>query len=235
MGTVPVTNVKGDSPLLNRRQILQRIGAASLAAGFVWTGDEVASARDLARAARVAAQPAAPYQPKFFTAHEWETVRVLVDLIIPRDERSGNATDAGVPEFMDFILSDEPRGAEDTPRQTAMRGGLAWIDLECQRRFDKTFVACADAERTALLDDISIPPPAPASSLETGPDETPALPALSHGRAFFASFRDLTATGFWTTKMGMADLQYMGNRYVAEWNGCPDEALKKLGVSYPGV
>lgn len=234
MGTVPVTNVKGDSPLLNRRQILQRLGAASLAAGFVWTGDEVAAASDLAQAARAAAKPAAPYAPKFFTAHEWETVRGLVDLIIPRDERSGSATDAGVPEFMDFILGDEPRGAEETPRQTAMRGGLAWIDLECHRRFDKTFVACTEAERTALLDDISTPPPpGPASSLEAGPDETPVLPVLSHGRAFFASFRDLTATGFWTTKMGMEDLQYVGNRYVAEWTGCPDEQLKRLGVSYP--
>jgi hypothetical protein len=158
---------------------------------------------------------------------------VLVDLIIPRDERSGSATDAGVPEFLDFILIDEPRLAEETSRQTAMRGGLAWIDLECQRRFDRTFVACTEAERTALLDDISKPPP-PAAALSGGRDdmdEAPQLPVLSHGRAFFASFRDLTATGFWTTKMGMEDLQYQGNRYVASWNGCPDEALKKLGVS----
>lgn len=234
MGTVPVTNVKGDSPRYDRRQVLQRLGAASLAAGFVWTSDEVSAAHDLAQAARAAARPAGPFQPKFFTAHEWETVRVLVDLIIPRDERSGSATDAGVPEFLDFILIDEPRLAEESPRQTAMRGGLAWIDLECQRRFDKMFVACAEAERTALLDDISKPPPVAAlSSPQAGPDEVPELPILSHGRAFFTSFRDLTATGFWTTKMGMDDLQYAGNRFVANWNGCPDEALKKLGVSYP--
>lgn len=234
MGTVPVTDVKGDSPLLNRRQMLQRLGVASLVGGFTWTGDEVSAATDLAQAARAAARPAAPFQPKFFTAHEYETVRVLVDRIIPRDERSGSATDAGVPEFMDFIMSDEPRLAEESPRQTAMRGGLSWIDLESQRRFDKTFVACTEAERTALLDDISKPPPVTSpSSLEAGPDEVPALPVLSHGRAFFSSFRDLTATGFWTTKMGMEDLQYQGNRYVAEWNGCPDGALKKLGVSYP--
>jgi len=215
---------------MDRRQVLQQLGAAGLAAGFSWTGDEVSAAHGLAQTTRASA-PA--FVPKFFTAHEYQTVRVLVDAIIPRDERSGSATDAGVPEFMDFILSDEPRGAEETRRQTALRGGLAWIDLECQRRFDKTFVACSEAERTALLDDISKPPPEPPDDAVAGvSDEVPTLPVLSHGRAFFASFRDLTATGFWTTKMGMDDLQYMGNRVVAEWRGCPDEALKKLGVSY---
>jgi hypothetical protein len=219
------------------------VGAAALAAGFAWTGDEVAAAHDLAQAARApgaSVGAVAPFQPKFFTAHEWDTVRVLVDAIIPKDERSGSATDAGVPEFMDFILNDEPRLADETSRQTAMRGGLAWIDLECQRRFDKTFVTCTDAERTALLDDISRPPVATAST--TPSDDVPTVPALdategpslrtSHGRSFFASFRDLTATGFWTTKVGMADLQYLGNRYVAEWTGCPVEALSRLGVSY---
>jgi hypothetical protein len=236
MGTVPVTNVKGDSPLYNRRQILRHLGSAPLAAGFVWTAEEARAAAESAQAAAAARfEPKQVFQPKFFTPHEWETVRALVDEIIPRDERSGSATDAGVPEFLDFILIDEPRLAEETPRQTAMRGGLAWIDLECQRRFDKTFVACTADERHALLDEISVPLP---PSLEEPPlsgaiDDAPRLPALSHGRAFFGSFRDLVATGFWTTKMGMEDLQYKGNRYVAEWTGCPEEALKKLGVSYP--
>jgi gluconate 2-dehydrogenase gamma chain len=219
---------------LDRRRMLQLLGAAPLAAGFAWTADEVLAAQ-AARpdAARFGA--GAAFQPKFFTSHEWETVRALVDAIIPRDERSGSATDAGVPEFLDFIVMDEPRLAEQSSRQTAMRGGLAWIDLECQRRFDKTFVACAETERIALLDDISQPPPPPDAELVglAAAEEVSQLPALSHGRAFFASFRDLTATAFWTTKMGMEDLQYVGNRYVAEWKGCPAEALNKLGVSYP--
>ena len=223
---------------IDRRRMLQLLGAASVAAGFAWSADEVRAASALAQAASDSGArfgAAATFKPKFFAPHEWETVRVLVDLIIPRDERSGSATDAGVPEFLDFILIDEPRLAEETRRQTAMRGGLALIDLECQRRFDKTFVACTDAERIALLDDLSVPPPLTVDeeSGEDAFDETPRLPALSQGRAFFASFRDLVATGFWTTKMGIEDLQYIGNRYVAEWKGCPDEALKKLGVSYP--
>ena len=150
--------------------------------------------------------------PKFFTATEFKLVRTLADIIIPKDERSGSASDAGVPEFMDFMMIDQPT------RQIAMRGGLAWLDVECQERFDKTFLDCAETERTAVLDDIAWP--------------EKARPELSHGVAFFNSFRDLTASGFWTTRMGIDDLQYLGNRSVARWNGCPPEALKKLGVSY---
>jgi len=215
---------------IDRRTLLQWLGSAPLAAGFAFTGEEARAAGTMAQAARAAG--AAAYQPKFFTAHEWETVRVLVDLIIPKDERSGSATDAGVPEFMDFILIDEPRLAHENNRQTAMRGGLAYVDLECQKRFDKTFVACTGAERAGVLDDLSQPLPEDEDEAE-GPNQGERLPPLGHGRRFFASFRDLTASGFWTTKMGIEDLQYQGNRFVSEWKGCPDEALKQLCVSYP--
>jgi hypothetical protein len=192
--------------------MLRMIAAAPVAATLAWTEAEAAQAHEHAQAARAtAAQTGTPFKPKFFTAHEWATVRVLVDLIIPKDERSGSATDVGVPEFMDFIVNEQ-RG-----RQTAMRGGLAWIDVECQNRFDKTFLDCTAAQRTAVLDDIA------------WPQKT--TPAMSQGVAFFNSFRDLTATGFWTTKVGMQDLQYTGNTFVAQWKGCPEEALKKLGVS----
>ena len=220
---------------VDRRRVLRWLGAAPVAAGFAWSASEVQAASGLAQAARTAAAkpgPAPAFQPKFFTPHEWETVRALADAIIPRDERSGSATEAGVPEFIDFVLIDEPRLAHETGRQTAMRGGLAWIDLECQQRFDKSFATCTAAERTALLDDISQPLPDAPPAFEYAIGEPPQLPPLAHGRAFFASFRDLVATGFWTSRMGVDDLQYVGNRVVTEWNGCPDEALKKLGVSY---
>lgn len=197
---------------MQRRQVLKLLTSAPLAAGLAWSADEAQAASALADAALQGTAAGATFKPKFFTPHEWETVRLLVDIIIPRDERSGSATEAGVPEFMDFIVIDQPT------RQTAMRGGLAWLDLECQRRFDKTFVNGADAERTAVLDDIAWP--------------SRATPERAQGVAFFNSFRDLTATGYWTSRMGIADLQYMGNRSVAQWRGCPDEALKKLGVSY---
>ena len=194
----------------SRRDVLKALLAAP-AVSLVWTEAEAAQAAASAQAARTVAT-AKPFVPKFFTATEFKLVRVLADIIIPKDERSGSASDAGVPEFMDFMMIDQPA------RQVAMRGGLAWLDVECQKRFDKTFLNCVEAERTAVLDDIAWP--------------SRAKPEFAHGVAFFSNFRDLTASGFWTTRMGIDDLQFMGNRSVARWNGCPPEALKKLGVSY---
>ena len=196
----------------NRRTMLRILSAAPAAAGFAWTEAEAQQAHQQAHAAKAAASRAgAAFKPKFFTAHEYATVNVLVDLIIPKDERSGSATDAGVPAFMDFMMTDQPA------RRTAMRGGLAWLDRECISRFEKTFLACTGSERTQVLDDVSWP--------------HKAKPEHSHGVAFFNSFRDLTASGFFTTKMGIEDLRYLGNRYVPEWTGCPDEVLKKLGLT----
>ena len=217
---------------MTRRTLLHLLATAPAAAGFSWNDAEAATANTLAQAARGGAG-GAPFSPAFFTAHEYETVRRLVDLIIPRDERSGAATDAGVPEFIDFLLAEEPKLPQASLRQTAMRGGLAWLDLESQRRFDMTFVACRDEERTALLDDISQAPPVDESEEEPAAGEPASLPMRAHGRAFFASFRDLTATGFWSSRLGMDDLQYIGNRVVTEWTGCPEAALAKLGVRYP--
>jgi gluconate 2-dehydrogenase gamma chain len=195
---------------MNRRFVLKLLSSAPVAAGFALTEAEAQQAHHLAQAARqTAKRSGTPFKPKFFTAHEYQTVRVLCDLIIPADERSGSATDAGVPEFMDFTMVDQPT------RQVAMRGGLAWLDLECQRRFDKTFVGSTEAERRQVLDDIST-------------DEV--KPSLSHGLAFFRSFRDLTSSGFWTSKIGIEDLGYIGNTFVPEWIGCPAEALAKLGL-----
>ena len=193
---------------MKRRDVLKILLAAP-AATIAWTDAEAMQAASAAQAARAAAEP---FVPKFFTAAELRFVRVLADIVIPKDDRSGSASDAGVPEFMDFMMVEQPA------RQVAMRGGLAWLDRECQLRFDKVFVDCSDAQRTAVLDDIAWP--------------AQAKPEFAHGVAFFSSFRDLTAAGFWTTRMGIDDLQYLGNRSVARWNGCPDAALKKLGVSY---
>jgi gluconate 2-dehydrogenase gamma chain len=196
---------------IKRRTLLQMMATAPVAAAMTWTDMEAAQAHEHAQAARAtAAKTKAPYKPSFFTPHEWATVTMLVDIIIPRDERSGSATDAGVPEFMDFMLNDQQ------PRQNAMRGGLAWLDYECQKRYDKMFVDCTEEDRTRVLDDIAWP--------------QKAAPEMSQGVAFFNSFRDLTATGFWTTKVGMQDLQYIGNTFVPIWKGCPDEALAHLGV-----
>ncbi len=184
-----------------------------MAAALVWTPVDARQAHEHAAAAEAqAAKTATPFKPKFFTAHEYATVAVLVDLIIPRDARSGSATEAGVPAFMDFMMIDQPR------RQVAMRGGLALVDRLSMVRFGKTFINGSGAERRQLLDEIAY---------TSNPDQ-----GLSHAIAFFSSFRDLTASGFWSTKMGIADLQYQGNVFVDEWTGCPPAALDKLGVRY---
>jgi hypothetical protein len=193
---------------MRRREVLKILLAAP-AATIAWTDAEAMQAASAAQTARAAAES---FVPKFFTATEFRFIRVLADIVIPKDERSGSASDAGVPEFMDFMMIEQPA------RQVAMRGGLAWLDRECQVRFDKIFLDCSDAQRAQVLDDIAWP--------------AKAKPEFAHGVAFFSSFRDLTAAGFWTTRMGIDDLQYLGNRSVARWNGCPDAALKKLGVSY---
>jgi hypothetical protein len=199
--------------ILTRRDALRIVTSAPFAAALVWTPAEARQAHEHAEAERTqGAKAAAPFKPKFFTAHELATVTVLVDLIIPRDERSGSATEAGVPQFMDFMMIDQP------PRQIAMRGGLALLDRLSVDRVGKRFVSAGDRERRQVLDEIAY---------TSNPD-----PGLSHAVAFFSSFRDLTASGFWSTKMGIQDLQYQGNTFVAEWEGCPEGALHKLGVKY---
>ncbi len=199
---------------ISRRRALQTLGAVPVAAGLTWTqADAEAQEAHQHRPAtkKTPAGRKGPYKPKFFTAHEWATVNVLVDLIIPKDERSGSATDAGVPEYIDFVMTDRLQ------YQTAIRGGLRWLDTQSNVRFGKTFVDAAPAERNALLDDIAWP--------------AKAKPEYSQGAAFFSRFRDLTAGGFFSSKMGAADLKYMGNVPVAEWKGCPPEALQRLGLT----
>src|SRR5438067_9214190 len=133
---------------ISRRTALKIVSQAPVAAALVWTPVEAERAAEQAKQSR---QRGTAFKPKFFSAHEYATVAVLADLIIPKDDRSGSATDAGVPEFMDFMMIDQPN------RQTAMHGGLAWIDLECQDRYDKVFLDCTPGQRTAVLDDIAWP------------------------------------------------------------------------------
>lgn len=196
---------------ISRRDAVQLLaGIPLLAAGL--SPRTIARAVESARAAQSAMAAGNSFVPAFFTAHEYQTVRLLADYVIPKDTRSGSATDAGVPEFMDFIVNDQKE------MQTPTRGGLAWLDTECRERFAQSFLTATDPQRRQLLDDIAWP--------------AKARPAMSQGVAFFNDFRDLTASGFFSSKMGVEDLQYLGNVFVHEWEGCPPEALKKLGVSY---
>ena len=207
----------GARPGIDRREALRRVGAVPLAAGLALSPARLQAAQEHVHKGAAKTAKGKPPAPKFFTAPEWATVRLLADAVIPRDERSGSATDALVPEFIDFILDDPLAEArEKESLQTRVRGGLAWLDRECRGRFSKPFVECAGNERTAVLDDIAWP--------------EKARPEMGPGVAFFSLFRDLVASGFWSSRMGVEDLRYTGNTFVAEWKGCPPEVLGKIGL-----
>lgn len=205
-----VEGLRAKEVAVTRREALGRLALASMAGAIVFTPAEVAQA---VRSIRDEEAQATQYKPKFFTAHEFATVGILADLIIPRDARSGSATDAGVPQFMDFMMTDG-----NDARRLAMRGGLAWLDREARIRFSvRDFRRLTSAQQKQILDDIAWP--------------KRAKPDHSHGVAFFNSFRDLTASGFWSSRIGVRDLGYQGNIMMPEWKGCPPEWLQRLGVA----
>jgi gluconate 2-dehydrogenase gamma chain len=148
---------------------------------------------------------------KFYTPHEMETIAVLSDILIPRDQVSGSATDAKVPDFIEFITKDKPN------LQTPMRGGLLWLDLQSAKRFSKAFKECTSQQQLQIVDDIAYP--------------EKAKPAMKQGVAFFNLMRNLTATGFYTSEIGGKDIGYIGNTATL-WKGVPDDVLKQYGLSY---
>ena len=204
----------------SRREVL-RLLAVSAAAPALVTGcrsDEAASAvGHLAeRRAAGALAPAVGTEPTFFTAHEFETVRLLTDYLLPADDRGPSAAEAGVPEFIDFVMTDELLG-DPRDRQTAMRGGLAWLDAQCRRAHGEPFTGCTDAQRRAILDRIAYP--------------EAAAPADAPGARFFDRLRDYTAAGYFSSPAGVEDLGYVGNVARDGWPGCPDEVQRHLGLT----
>ncbi|HLL94355.1 MAG TPA: gluconate 2-dehydrogenase subunit 3 family protein [Spirosoma sp.] len=148
---------------------------------------------------------------KFFTPHELQTVTVLSDIIIPADERSGSASQAGVPAFIEFMMKDQPRN------QTPMRGGIRWLDNTCTKRYGKPFVQCTKAQQIDMVEQIAYP--------------KLAKPDMTQGASFFSLMRNMTATGFFTSQMGIKDIGYMGN-VPNQWDGVPPDVLKQYGLSY---
>ena len=148
---------------------------------------------------------------KFFDDHEMKTIHVLVDIIIPRDETSGSASDAEVPAFIEFIAKDMPR------YQIPLRGGLKWLDIQCMKRYNIDFVSCTSTQQLEMVDEIAFP--------------EKVKPELQQGVAFFNTLRDLTACGFFTSKIGIQDLGYVGNK-PNQWNGVPQDVLDKYNMKY---
>lgn len=210
---------------MKRRDYLKFIGVGSVSVGVLWEGCKVdqtppadatavgqTAADDILTAGREQHEidrDKRLLSETFFDEHEMATIAILADIIIPKDDVSGSATEAEVPAFIEFIVKDLPE------HQTPMRGGLRWLDLECYGRFEKAFVDCTPEQRIQVVDDIAYP--------------AKAKPELAQGVAFFNRMRDLTATGFYTTQMGWDDIGYKGNipnTYV----GVPDDVLDAYGV-----
>jgi len=150
-----------------------------------------------------AAAPAGAYTPKYFSAAQYTTLLFLCDTIIPEDEKSGGAVEAGAPEFIDLLTSENPE------YQLKLGGGLFWLDAACTDRYDKVFMECTAAQKKEILDLIAYRKNAKKDL------------SLSQGVAFFAFLRNLTCDGFYTSKIGIADLQYIGNTALREFPGCP--------------
>jgi gluconate 2-dehydrogenase gamma chain len=148
---------------------------------------------------------------KFFDEHEMKTITVLGDIIIPKDETSGSASDAGVPAFIEFIVKDQPRF------QTPLRGGIKWLDMQSLKRFNSDFASCTSQQQIEIVDDIAFP--------------EKAKPEFAQGVSFFNTMRDLTACGFFTSEIGIKDLGYVGNR-PNQWDGVPDDVLAQYGLKY---
>jgi gluconate 2-dehydrogenase gamma chain len=150
-----------------------------------------------------AAAPAGKYAPKYFTAKQYETLTSLCDTILPKDEKSGGAVEAGAPEFIDLLTSENPEF------QGRLGGGLMWLDTYSIDHYEKTYLECAPEQRREVIDLIAYRKNAKAT------------PELHQGVAFFAFLRNMTCDGFYTSKIGIEDLQYIGNVTRGEWPGCP--------------
>jgi hypothetical protein len=208
---------------MDRRKYLKTLAVGTLSTGVLIESCAPAEKKEVSPEEVAAAEGGPNRQPdeiaryrkitaeKFFDEHEMKTIAILVDIIIPKDEVSGSATEAGVPDFIEFIVKDMPR------LQVPMRGGLKWLDLQCMKRFGKPFAEGSQAQQMEMVDEIAWP--------------EKAKPEMQSGVAFFNQLRDLTATGFFTSKIGITDLGYVGNK-PTQWDGVPADVLEQYGLKY---
>ncbi len=206
---------------MDRRKSLKLLATGSLAVPAVLAGCSTNPKKEVAAAeptfeldrnpAEIENEKRLLAMDKFFTAGEMATIAVLANIIIPADDVSGSATDAKVPEFIEFIVKDMPE------HQTPLRGGLRWLDMQCLNRYGKAFKDCSGSQQMEMVDRIAYP--------------NKAKPGMAPGVAFFNKMRDLVASGFYTSAIGVKDIGYAGN-IPNQWNGVPDEVLKQYKLSY---
>ncbi|MGA8440804.1 MAG: gluconate 2-dehydrogenase subunit 3 family protein [Candidatus Sulfotelmatobacter sp.] len=189
---------------ISRRDLIKSLSLTA-AAGSMLRVVPLAAAETAHRmvSAHKAASSSGEYAPKFFPEHQYKTLRALCQAIIPPDQESGGAVEAGAPEFIDLLSS------ENKDLQLQLGGGIMWLDATCMERYGQTYLQCASGQRTEMLDLI-------AFRKNTDKD-----PRLSPGIQFFSTLRKYTADGFFTSEIGIKYLGYIGNTYLKEFPGCP--------------
>lgn len=206
---------------MNRRESLKALGLTAVSTGVLLEACNTEDKKNAKGPVTPSATNNAGREPfevernkklnaeRFFTEHELATITVLVDIIIPKDDKSGSASDAGVPEFIEFIVKDIPS------HQTPIRGGLRWLDSQCLSRYEAVFKDAGKEQQLEMVNDIAWP--------------QDVKPGMEQGVAFFNRMRDLTASGFFTSEIGFKDLGYVGNT-PNRWSGVPEDVLKQYGM-----
>jgi hypothetical protein len=189
---------------ISRRDILKSLTITAVGSSVlsVIPLEAAEYAHRMVRAEKAAAENHA-YAPKFFSAHAYKTLQALCQTIIPSDEDAKGALEAGAPEFIDLITS------ENQQYQVALGGGLMWLDTTCIDRYGKVYLGCTPEQQKEILDLIAYRKNAKLD------------PSLGQGIEFFALLRKLTADGFFTSEIGIEYLGYIGNTFVKDFPGCP--------------
>jgi hypothetical protein len=205
---------------MDRRESLKSLLVGSVAGGLVLNGCTPAEQTEdvsvdkpvgYGRTAKEKLNDERLRAVQFLTEGELETIAILCDIILPATADFGSATEAGVPEFIEFMAKDIPR------HQVPLKGGLMWLDNQTNERFNLEFRSCSSDQQLMVIDEIAYP------------NKTPEH--LKHGEVFFSLIRNLTLTGYYTSEMGIKDLGYIGNQPNV-WDGVPQEVLDEHNLAY---
>ncbi|GJM29184.1 MAG: hypothetical protein DHS20C17_18190 [Cyclobacteriaceae bacterium] len=207
---------------MDRRESLKSLLVGSVAGGLVLNGcapaeqppqetDSAAQSTGYGRTPEEKERDEKLRSQQYFNHEELTTLAVLCDIILPAEADFGSATDAGVPEFIEFMAKDMPN------HQLPLRGGIMWLNNQTNERFNLDFSKCSDDQQLAVIDEIAYPGKTPEH--------------LKHGEKFFSLMRNLTLTGYYTSEIGIKDLGYVGNQPNV-WDGIPQEVLDEHNLSY---
>ena len=205
---------------LSRRELLRRTALVVAAAGVNAAGLDPAAAQLVHREAARRKSGPGGYTRQFFTDREYQIVARLSELIVPADERSGSAVDAGAPEFIDLLC------AENTELARIYSGGLGWIDAWMRQRHGTSFLRSSAIQQTGLLDQLV--------AADTATDEPGiAKPGeIDAGVKFFQWIRKMAVDAYYTSEIGVADLGYQGNTALETYT-VPAEAIEYVRKRSP--